>query len=450
MSRKKIILSIISLLAVFLFSGCGCKAPNPHKYNMNLEIWGFDDDDQNLRPIFENYQKINPNIKQMSYRKLEVSTYKKEIIDALAAGQGPDIFLIHNTWLPGFSDKIVPAPADVINEQRYKKNFVDVAADDFIAGGKIYAMPLSVDSLGLYYNKDLFNAAGITMPPADWDKFTQDVRMLTKINGSGEIVQSGASLGTNVANINRATDILNMLMLQSGYGLPVPGASQSADDSAGENVIEYYTQFARASSSNYSWNNKMHYSIDAFSEGNLAMMFNYSWHIATIKSKSPKLNFAIAPIPQFVGSAPVNYANYWAYAVSKNKIVANPANPTASVVSNETRQWEAWKFLSYLTTMAEAAPGTAANPAAYNPAVSYIKATGKPSARRDIIETQKNDPTLGAFAAGNLIAKSWWQKEPEAIEGALNELIDQINRGQANTHDALGTLTQRVRVLQGI
>jgi len=77
-----------------------------------------------------------------------------------------------------------------------------------------YGVPLSVDSLGLYYNKDLFNAAGITSPPRDWNEFADISKKLTKFDVSNQIVVSGTAMGT-AYNINRSTDILNLLMLQS-------------------------------------------------------------------------------------------------------------------------------------------------------------------------------------------------------------------------------------------
>lgn len=44
--------------------------------------------------------------------------------------------------------------------------------------GKLYAVPLAVQTLQMYYNKDLFAAAGITAPPTTWAEFTKDVETL--------------------------------------------------------------------------------------------------------------------------------------------------------------------------------------------------------------------------------------------------------------------------------
>lgn len=458
-ARYRSLLAVIVVSGLIIMSGCGCKESNPKQYRINLEVWGFDDTSDTFSEIIENYRKINPNVDSIVYKKLSADTYRTELIDAMAAGQGPDIFMLHNTWLLNFSDKITAAPKEIINEQKLRKDFVDVVADDFLSEGSVWAVPLSVDSLGLYYNKDFFNASSITSPPKNWDDFVADVGILTKVDSFGEISRSGASLGT-AHNINRSTDILSLMMLQNGTKMIDGDSSVSFDRSQlvngrqispGENALTFYTDFARTGSSKYAWNRNMHYSIDAFSEGNLAMMFNYSWHIKTIESKSPKLSFAVAPIPQFSGSTPVNFANYWAYGVAKNKTSSN----NSANVTNDIRASEAWKFLAFLTTKAEtpiqiktnAAGSSQAVNSNFDPASVYIQKTGKPAARRDIIEIQKNNPKIGVFATDNLIAKSWKQADPNDIEKIFSEMIDQVNRGQSNAHDALQVAAQRAQQL---
>jgi len=460
MSKIKIFFSFFLISSLILLSGCGCRQTDKDQYSLELEVWGFLDDRDNLNEIFEIYKSLNPNIRDIKYRKLTTDTYKTELIDALASGQGPDIFLIHNTWLPGFSDKIIPAKAEVISEQKFKSDFVDVVSSDFFSEGQAWAVPFSVDTLALYYNKDLFNAAGITATPQNWDEFVADAMKLTKVNSFGEITQSGAAMGT-AFNINRSTDILNMLIMQGGSEMVDRNSKKVTFDklsgsgeralSPGENALSFYTQFASSSSSKYSWNPSMHYSLDAFSENNLAMMFNYSWHVETIRSKSPKLNFSVAPVPQFPNSTPVNYANYWAYAVARNKEPKISSGSTVSV-TNDTRVLESWKLLKFMTTKPEgniaitnkSVGGSQVTGGNFDPAWSYLEKSRRPAARRDLVERQKDDIDLGVFSKDNLIARSWLQPEPENIEAILAQMIDNVNRGQSRVDEAVTTAAQRI------
>ncbi|MDO8529612.1 MAG: extracellular solute-binding protein [bacterium] len=467
--QAKFALAFLTISSLFLFSGCGLKQNNP-QYKVDLEIWGVFDSSDTLEKITNEYKKINPYVGEIKYRKFTVDSYKNDLINALASGQGPDIFLIGNTWLPSFGDKVEPAPDWLLGEKEFRDNFVDVAADDFLASGKIYSVPLSVDSLALYYNKDILNSEGITRPPQTWEEFNDDVRKLTKIDQNDNITQAGAAIGT-AYNINRSVDILTLLMLQNGAQMTNDGNTEATFDKplniggktirAGETALDYYAQFAKRNSSVYTWNPRMHYSIDAFYEGTAAMMINYSWQYATIKSKNSKLNFGVAPIPQLSSGNPVNYANYWGLTVAKNKILSDTLKAKTSENGlndgnyNKLRLHEAWQFLKYLTlknngsvTLYNGLSVTnAAFPVKDNPAEVYIKETGKPAARRDLIEKQKNDPILSPFAYGNLIAKSWYEAEPDAIEQILAETIDSVNLGKSTVYESLKLAVSRVTQL---
>lgn len=448
MERRTIIIigfvvAVLLIIAAVLFFSGSLLKPTPQKYSVDLEVWGLFDDTDAFADMFSNYKKIAPNIRQINYRKLTVDTYKSELLEALASGQGPDIFIIHNTWLPSFQDKLIAAPATILNEQKFRSDFVDVAADDFLANGEVYAVPLSIDSLALYYNKDIFNNAGIAVPPTNWDSFRSNVKLLTRVDNFGGISRSGAALGT-AYNINRPTDILSMLMLQQESKMSERDR-MSFGDAGGKSALAFYTEFAKANSQFYSWNPQMHNSLDAFSEGNLAMMFNYSWQIEAIKKKSPKLNFTVAPIPQIPGKSRINYANYWGYGVSKNKVIKVDAAVAQSKsilpTTNEVRVAEAWKLLKFMTAKAGVADyvvnGKQLLDPKYDGAMDYMAKTNKPVARRDLIDLQRADPVMGVFATQNLFAKSWRQKNPELIEGMMMEMIRHVNSGEQTIDDAI-------------
>jgi multiple sugar transport system substrate-binding protein len=453
-NKFRIIGGILAVFAMLFITGCGLKSTPVQRSAIKLEVWGLFDDSDTFGNIIQAYHAANPNVVEIKYRKLTVDTYKKELLDAMASGQGPDIFMIQNTWLPSFADKVVAAPDTILNEQQFRGNFVDVAASDFLNQGKVYAVPLSVDSLGLYYNKDLFNQAGITAPPATWNDFVADVQKLTKVNSYGQIIQSGAAIGT-AYNINRSTDILNLIMLQDGVQMTDSTSGRAIFDQGtrkdengstvfgGVEALNFYTQFARANSSFYSWNPNMHYSTDAFSEGTLGMMLNYSWQISTLFAKSPKLNYAIAPVPQLNASQPVNFPNYWGYAVAKNKTAVTLPNQPA--VPDDMRIAETWNFLKFLTTKPVLAAGQTGP--TFDAAAEYIKTTGKPAARKDILETQKSDPKIGAFAYGNLIAKDWIEIDAVSIEAIFARMIDDVNRGAATAQDAIRAAATQVSQL---
>jgi len=448
---------IFGLGILVLLGGCGFKGSAPEVYKIDLEVWGVFDDSDAYQEIFSAYQEMNPYVGKITYRKLQPENYEEELLQALAANKGPDIFMLRNAWVDTFQDKIEPAPAKY-TEKTYREAFVDVVAEDFMGDdNKIYGAPLSADSLALYYNKDLFNAAGIAQPPTTWEELSADSALLTKLNGVGIFEQSGVALGT-ANNINRSTDILSAMMFQLGVE-PGDPSRVSISDEKSRKALEFYTQFSNIGSPRYTWNTSQHYSIDAFYEGNLAMMINYSWQYPTIKQKNAKLNFGIAPLPQFIGGKQSNMANYWGYAVTRNKeyVSQDPKKDTMTQDKyTALRRHESWQLLRYMTypqvnktfTLENGITGTTKDfPQTFDPAAKYLEKTRKPAARRDLISNQQQDVVLGPFASGNLLAKQWQHADVDKAETILAEMIESVVRGERTVQDALNIATNRLRVL---
>ena len=171
----KKILPLFLILIFLSVSGFGCRNPQEKK-EITIVFWNLWDDSSQWKDLIENYEKTHPNIKIRYYKK-SYQEYEQELINALAAGKGPDIFVINNSWLPRYLDKIRPISPDLITESKklitereFEETFVDVAYRDFVVNGEIYAIPFSVDTLALYYNKDLLNTVGIPEPPKTWEE----------------------------------------------------------------------------------------------------------------------------------------------------------------------------------------------------------------------------------------------------------------------------------------
>jgi multiple sugar transport system substrate-binding protein len=286
-----------------------------------------------------------------------------------------------------------------------------------LGDGKIYGLPLSVDTLAMFYNRDLFNNVGISQAPAYWNKeFLQDIKKLTRQNENKEIVQAGAALGGG-DNINRFSDILSVLMLQNGAVMmndnnqvtfnTVPTTMKDSGYNPGLEALRFYTDFANPTKESYSWNSTLPNSLEMFISGNLAIMFSYAYDLPTIKTRAPKLNFSVAKLPQIEGNPAtnINFANYWVEAVSKKSKHPN----------------EAWDFIQFITKAEQAK--------------SYLEKTKKPTALRSLVATQKSDNEIGVFVDQVLTAKSWYKGgNAKAAEDALRDMITAFTN---NTSDRI-------------
>jgi len=425
--RKILIIGVIAVIVLMIILALGLKEGGRSK-PITLEFWGTYDDYKVYGELIEAFQKENKNI-AIKYTQKSFADYEKELLNALAAGTGPDIFSIHQTWLPKYEDKISPMPQtkEFITSKVFQDTFVDVVYSDFVINDKIYGIPFYVDTLALYYNKDFFNSAGIPSPPADWDEFLDDVELLTQKDQWGNIERSGVAMGT-AQNINRSTDILTLFMLQTGAQMVDSSHTRATFNQTsyleggafnpGRDALRFYTDFSNPTKRVYCWNREMPYSIDAFYQGKTAMMINYSYNISTIRAKSPYLNFGVAAVPQIKDRKfDVNYANYWAQTVSRGS--ENPG--------------EAWTFLLYLVRQ--------------DNLQKYLEKAQRPTSRRDLVEWQRGDSDLGIFANSALSARSWYQVDSQAIEQIFADMIESVVLGAATLDQAINKAADQVNIL---
>lgn len=415
---------ILLLASVFLgfLPGSRLSGQEP----VTLEFWGLHDDLSIWQPIFNAFKKENSNV-SFNYVQMNPETYENVLLEALASGKRPDIIMFHSSWLPKHGNKVLPLPQTVMSLKDFQDTFIDVAVTDFVAKNQIYALPVWTDVLVMVYNKDLFNTAGIATPPKDWDEFIGVAQKLSIKDKFGNLTKSGAAIGA-ADNVNNSSDILSLLMLQSGAKIISDDGTEATFDrsiaigdsiySPGESALRFYTDFNSSKSKAYSWNNKFSNSFDAFISGQTAIIFDYALNIGRIKQKSPNLRFAVAPMPQLKDATKdVNYADFWGYSV-----------PMASN-NSET----AWKFLAFLTTRD------------INKYFSEI--TLRPAARRDVLAEEQSSPDLGVFAKAALSATNWYRVDPFATDVIFKDMINAVVLSDTKPSQAISDAAARVTAL---
>ncbi len=441
-SSRKII--IIPLLAMLIFGGFGCKETDPPPTPITLEYWRVFDDSDAFGEIITTYQALHPHIR-INYKKYRFDEYEDELLNALAEDRGPDIFSLHNTWMNEWQPRLMPSPAVItmpfrevrgsvkkevyyeikqisgMTVRKLANDFLDVVSQDMVIDTeqsdpraplipRVYGVPLSVDTLVLYYNRDILNGAGIPQPAADWVGFQKQVESITKLDELGTIIQSAAALGT-AENVERSPDILATLMIQNGVRMidengiatfdQLPADLPGRERPPGADALVFYSDFANPLKEAYTWNDKMPNSLDAFASGKTAYFFGYNYHLPVIRQLNKNLNFGIAPFPQIAGNTPVNFANYWTEVVSAKTEHGN----------------EAWDFLIF-ATKAEMAQ-------------KYLEKTDKPTALRSLINAQLNDEDLFIFASQLPSTVSWYRgTNIDATEDAFRDMIKQMHSGE--------------------
>ncbi len=442
---------LLLILALPLLAGFGCSGASKEVKQatkpITLNYWRVADGSDTFQDIIQNYRVLHPNV-TINYRQLRYEEYEYELLNALAEDRGPDVFSLPNTWLGKYESKLYPLPSTLtipvtitagtfkketqtvlqtkpgLTAQDVRQRFVDTVAKDVVRGGKVMALPLSVDTLVMYLNRDLLNQAGIADAPRDWNAVVDAVKKLTIADKAGKIVQAGAALGRS-NTVERAVDIVSLLMMQNGAQMASADGKQAtfqlpdrtSNSNPGLQALQFYTDFANPAKEIYTWSADLPPALEAFLQGRVALYFGYAYHLPIIVGRSPKLNLAVSPMPQVAGAArAVNYADYWTEAVSQKTKYAD----------------QAWDFVQYATSAEQVK--------------SYLRKAKKPTALRSLLAEQKQDFDLQVFADQVLTASSWYRGDDgPAMNVAFQEMIQQMNKGESLPMDILNAAAQKVQ-----
>ena len=415
-----VIVFVLGLFGVIPgFKKTAVSDPNFPTGAVTLEMWGVGDEFSAYSDIVKSYQGVYKNVR-LNYTKFDsADTYEKELINALAENRGPDIFMVHSSWVYQHWGKMYPASPLLLTSQIVAQTFPAVVSKDFVLSGNIFALPLSMDALALIYNKDIFNAKSIVFPPKTWDEFVTDVGKIREIDQNKKISLSAAALGA-AYNVNNLPDILSVLAIQSGSAINNPSGDGILFDDAFDRTVQFYTQFSDPISPYYPWNESFDNSLASFAAGKTAMILDYYGSLNEVKNRNAYLNFGIAALPQVNPQNPSQVANrtsYWGLAVSKQT-----ANPYVS-----------WHFIKYLTTNPQVIGG-------------YLSSTGKLPAVLSMIQ-QNIGGDNDVFVREFLTAKSWYQADPQAIGTVMRGMINDILSGKINLQSAIKAAEESINKL---
>ena len=460
MSSKKLIIFLVIAAVLIIGLLIATSFLGKHKSEVDLSkkvkpitltYWRTTDSPGDVSDIINSFHQRYSHI-SIAVRQIKPEEYERALLEAWAEDRGPDIFSIPLTMLGKYQSKIYPLPSYAVlevgrkyvtqglkeetkitldkislpNLRQLKETYIDAVSSNIISpDGKIYGFPLALDTLVMYYNRDLLNNAGIAEVPQTWQEFVEEIYRLTILDREGNFVQSGANLG-GVDNISHLTDTVALLMMQNGTQMFSNGKASFnqplAEDPSyfpGVEAVRFYTDFSRQGKETYTWNEAMPKDIEAFISGKLAFYFGWASERQKIRQLAPKLNFDSAPVPQIADTLrPVNIANY-----------------NLEVVSFKTKYPdESWAFLMEMT----------------KPEVikSYLAKTKYPTVHRSLINWQLEDYDLSPFVNGVLTAKVWYTgKNYSLVEEAFKEMIRDVILGRRETIlDAINFCAQKVNL----
>ncbi len=298
---------------------------------ITYSIWGDPQEIKAQQAVVDAFHAVNPKI-TVKVTVSDWEPYWDKLQTSIAGGDAPDVFAMDGPLFPDYQSRDVLLDLKpYIDRDGYDlTQLADQAVADFTTPTGQFGLPRDLNVVALYYNKKMFDAAGIPYPDDTWDwaKLEDVAKQLTLKGANGKVKQWGFYTET--------TDMENYwseLVWQNGGDIISADHKTSlvgSDQAAGG--IQFLQDLI--------WKDKVMPDAaitdalgDAFEQGQAAMESNGSWLVATHQAAG--LDFGIAPLPK--GSA--------------GQVTS--INPTGAVVSKGSKNPDAaWEFVKYLASPA--------------------------------------------------------------------------------------------------
>jgi multiple sugar transport system substrate-binding protein len=251
----------------------------------DLIFWQFQSPDI-MNGIIQDFEAANPSIKV----KVETLTWQsgyEKIIMAFASDETPDLLEVGSTWLPKFEDE--GAIADITAETG---DFADglMMWDMATFGGRRFGLPWLIGSRVLFYNRALFEAAGLSPDeaPVTWSDLARAARAIHDPDRG--VYGFGMNAGERYVLYKK---FMPFAWGNGGKILSDDRARCLIDSPANLAALEFYLSLKP-----YSVLERQDMIDDMFKQGTVGMMISGGWNLERIPEDAPDLDFGVALIPK--------------------------------------------------------------------------------------------------------------------------------------------------------
>ena len=272
-------------------AACGTYAGPPVK--LTYAMWGDATELANQQKIVDAFTALNPNI-TVNVSAADWESYWPKLQTDLAGGNAPDMFLMDGPLFPDYQtrDQLLDLDPYIAKDNFDLGSIVDLAVQDFTApDGHHYGLPRDLNTIALFYNKTMFDAAGLPYPDDtwDWNKLVEVATKLTKPSGGGTPQWGFYTETSDMENY------WSSLVWQAGGDILSPDKQTVVIDTdqaaAGIQFLQDLIYKHKVMPQPVPGGGS-----DLFEEGQAAMEANGSWLVPTHEAAG--IDFGVAPLPK--------------------------------------------------------------------------------------------------------------------------------------------------------
>lgn len=291
---KKFFCLLMTVVLMFCMVGCGGEKESS---KLTLKIGLPSGKDVTPMEIVESFKKANPDI-NVEVDEAPWSEFKNKLKIQVSSNNAPDVFIVDSGYAAtlGGMGAVVDLAGLIekdVNVEEYSSSLFAGKDQD----GRVWGIPHGLNSIGVYYNKTLFDEAGLEYPTEDWtfEEMFDMARKLTKdTDGDGEIDCYGLSYGTNVTE-----GWLPFVRATGGAPLDETRTkSMFLDEKTIEGLEKYALPQKEGFAPTLEWCAAQGSGVNAFYLGKIAMMITLSSHVKAINSNAPEgFSYDVQMIP---------------------------------------------------------------------------------------------------------------------------------------------------------
>ena len=284
MKMKKVLAAALSLAcASTLFAATAITASAADK--KEVVIWDYFETDaqkQMMQSLIDEFNASQDEY-EASHVYVPFADYEKQLTLGIASGELPDLVILDGCGMASFIQ--LGLFGDISDADINWDEYMEGPMESTMLDGKHYGIPFATNCTALFYNKDLFDAAGIDYPDENttWDEFHEMAKALTKDGVSG--------FGNAATNTDEGT-------FQCLQWLYTAGGSYT-DIEDGVDAYKLMQEMIEDGSWTKECVNWTQSDVNNnFMAGNLAMQQNGPWQIPGIEANAPDLNYGVTVLPK--------------------------------------------------------------------------------------------------------------------------------------------------------
>ena len=320
--KKRIKLAMLGMTAVlFGLTACGNKqeaASKEGKTTIRFASWDTADDVDAQQKMVDKFNEEHPDIQVV----LEAygSDFDTKISASMGSGDAPDVMYMWN--YPAYHDGLEPLDSYIEKEgEEYKKNFYSTLWNYNSYDGQIYGLPVGFTTHCVYYNKDLFEKAGVEEPKDGWT--WEDLEEKAK-----KINEATGVKGFSFSMKPDPYDYEMYLWSNGTAYCDKEGKMEGYINS--DKALETYKMFQDMAKDGYAVATEKSGS-DEFESGQTAMFVYGAW--AVKKYTEAGVNFGLAKLPSF----------------GTEKSASILSSSGVAIAKSSKNKEAAWEFVKYWT-----------------------------------------------------------------------------------------------------